>query len=731
MRFAAYERLLTTTRGRGEISMDIAIVGCGEISTKHIQFALDYPEANIVGLVDTERERARRRAAQFQIPDCSYPHLSELFLFRKPKVVHVLTPPATHLPLVLECIEAGCHVLVEKPAGLNYQQVKTMFKVAEERGVFLCVDHNHCFDPCMIEVKKMVERGDIGEIIYVESYYGWNPDIAAVRSYPKVNQIPWIHTLPGGVLHDLITHPLALLLEYTGLPREIKAISRSLGTLPQGQPDELRILCDGSKAMGILAISFNAKPFLHYLNLFGSEMFVQVNFNTMTYYTQPSRKLPKAIGKPLLNLEQSWQLASRTLINTARFLTGRLKSYHGMRTLIHRFYQSIQRGEEPPVSQEQCLQVARVIDQVWEQIGSRKMSFSPIFPRQSPAPSSCYSYLSKSQRPSRVLITGASGFLGHHLARRLLREGYLVRALVRKLSPIEKLGDLDLEIFFGDVRDEDSLRAAIQGVEMIVHAAADTSGGRLEDALETTVNGSRNVLCLAQQEGVRKLVYISSLSVYDYSRLPAGHLIREEDALEANPKKRGVYTCSKLEAEKMVQRFIRENNLPVVILRPGTIYGPGGAVLTPMIGYVLSKNFILAIGRKGFKLPLVYIDNLLDAIVLSLENDKAAGKIYNIVDDEPVSKHVYIQRYLCKRGKGGHVVYLPYALVYSLTFGLELLSKIMHKEPFLTRYRLAASCKSFLFDTSKAKQDLGWSSRIPAREGLENTLTWSKNVWAC
>jgi len=712
--------------------MDIAIVGCGEISTKHIQFALDYPGARIVGLVDANIEQARKRACEFQISDC-YTNLSKLFLYHKPQVAHILTPPATHLPLVLECAQAGCNVLVEKPMGLNYQESLAMFRAAEKYGVSLCVDHNHFFDPCMMEVRKMVERGDLGRIIYVESYYGWNTDIPAVRGYPKANEIPWIHTLPGGVFHDIITHPLSLLLEYTGPPGEMKAMTRTMGTLPQEQPDELHILCNGSKAMGTLSVSFNAKPFLHYLNLFGSKMFVQVNFDTMTFYTHPDRKLPKVVTKPLFNLEQSWQLSKRTIGNTWKFLRGTLKSYHGMATLIHQFYGSIQRGDAPPLSKEQCLQVARVIDKIWDQIGPRKMVFSPILNGKSnlsslsPAFSPASSSPSQSPKRPKVLITGASGFLGTHLARRLIREGYPVRVMVRKLSPLEQLRNLDVEIFFGDIRDELSLRSAIRGVEMIIHAAAATSGS-VEASMETTVNGTLNVLKIAQEEEIRKLVYISTLSVYDYTRLPADHLVREEDALEAYPQNRGAYTYSKLEAEKAVQQFIRETSLPIVILRPGTIHGPGGPALTPMIGYALSKGLVLAIGSKSFELPLVYIDNLLDAIVFSLCSENAAGKIYNIVDEEKIPKHAYIQRYLHKTNGHGHVLYLPYVLVYSMTWGLEILSKVSHKDPFLTRYRLVASCRNFRFDISKAKHDLGWFSRIPLREGLENTLSWSQDA---
>jgi len=706
--------------------MDIAIVGCGEISTKHIQFALDYPGARIVGLVDAKLEQARKRADQFQIPDC-YTSLSKLFLYHKPQVVHILTPPATHLPLVLECAEAGCNVLVEKPMGLNYQEALAMFRAAEKHGVLLCADHNHFFDPCMMEVRSMVERGDLGRIVYVESYYGWNTDIPAVRGYPKANEIPWIHTLPGGVFHDIITHPLYLLLEYTGVPADMKAMTRSMGALPQEQPDELRILCNGPKALGTLSVSFNARPFLHYLNLFGTEMFVQVNFDTMTYYTQPDRKLPKAVTKPLFNLGQSWQLSKRTFSNTWKFLRGRLKSYHGMRTLIHQFYGSVQRGEDPPLTREQCLQVARVIDRIWDQIGPKKMVFSPILQGENNS-----SFLSSSSAPSpspssvspkrpRVLITGASGFLGTHLTRRLVQEGYPVRALVRKLSSFEQLRNLGVEIFFGDIRDESSLRSATRGAEMIIHAAAATSGS-VEASMETTVNGTLNVLKIAQEEAIRKVVYISTLSVYDYTRLPANHLVREEDALEPDPQNRGAYTYSKLEAEKIVQRFMRETSLPIVILRPGTIHGPGGPALTPMIGYALSKGLVLAIGSKRFELPLVYIDNLLDAIIFSLCSENAAGRIYNIVDEETIPKHAYIQRYLHKTNGRGHAVYLPYCLVYGMTLGLEMLSRVSHKDPFLTRYRLSASCRNFRFDVSKAKHDLGWFSRIPLQEGLENTF---------
>src|SRR3972149_4024255 len=163
--------------------MKIGIVGCGLNSDYHINFAKAYPGAEIVGVVDKNKEHAQECAEKYDIKDI-FSSIGDLVKHARPNVIHILTPPKTHFPLAKEAIEAGCHVLVEKPFTLNMKEAKTLYELADRHGVKLCTMHNHFFDPCMAKADEIVKSGGAGKIINVESYYGLNTMIPALRDYP-------------------------------------------------------------------------------------------------------------------------------------------------------------------------------------------------------------------------------------------------------------------------------------------------------------------------------------------------------------------------------------------------------------------------------------------------------------------------------------------------------------------------------------------------------------------
>src|SRR4029453_6828136 len=136
--------------------MKVGIIGCGHIATMHIPYVLVQPDARIVGLADASEARARELAAHFGIVDV-YPTLRDLLDAERPNVVRILTPPQTHAALAMEGMEAGCHVLVEKPMAVNLVEAEAMEAVARRRGIKLCVDHNRLFDPAFVRAKALVE----------------------------------------------------------------------------------------------------------------------------------------------------------------------------------------------------------------------------------------------------------------------------------------------------------------------------------------------------------------------------------------------------------------------------------------------------------------------------------------------------------------------------------------------------------------------------------------------
>jgi len=693
--------------------MKVAFVGCGLNSNYHINFAKGYPELEIIGVVDKDSEKAKQCAARYGIKKI-FSTIKDLVDEYKPDVIHIITPPPTHYSLAKEAIQSKCHVLVEKPMTLNGQEAGELYALAEENGVKLCTMHNHFYDPCIAKARDLIDKGLVGNIINVESYYGLNTRIDAFRKYPAPNALPWIYTLPGGVFHDFMAHPLYVMLPYTGKPQEIQVMEKSFGELPQNISDELRILIKGEKAFGVLTFSFAAKPHLHFLRIYGTKMMVSVDFNTMTTTLHPVSHLPKAAQKATYNLSASWQLLRNTLFNVWNFGRGKLRPYQGMKVLIHKFYDAINGKGELPVSKEEALMVIETMDEIWKQIKNIRLDFKPIIPIRNPGATG---------REKKILVTGATGFLGKRLVELLVEKGYSVRGLARKLSNIEKLKRLDTEILFGDVADVESLKPAFEGIDYVIHAAADTSGSEGEGQI-SSIQGTKNIIDLGEKFKIKRLVYISSCSVYGVADYKNGQTVTEGSALERFPEKRGAYSHSKLEAERIVRQAMNNGSVPIVCLRPGTIFGPGGEIFTPMMGFNLGQKVFAIIGLGKFVLPLVYIDNLVGAILAAIENGSGCGKIYNVVDADRLTKKDYANLLLKRLYPKAHYFYIPYGFIYLTVFFQEVLLKLLKRKPFLTRYRLTSSQKNIIYDSSKIKTGLGWKPTISLRDAIGEILAY-------
>jgi nucleoside-diphosphate-sugar epimerase len=370
-----------------------------------------------------------------------------------------------------------------------------------------------------------------------------------------------------------------------------------------------------------------------------------------------------------------------------------------------------------PVSKEQALMVLEAMEEIFKQVKNTRLSFEPIIPVERQGV--------KEGLP-KVLVTGASGFLGTKLVESLVQKGYPVRALVRKLSNTKRLKACGVEVFFGDVADLESLRPAFREMDVVVHAAADTSGNEREEG-RSTIQGTRNVLQLCGPSAIKKLIYVSSCAVYWVSNYRKGAVISEDAPLERFPEKRGVYSWSKLEADQIVAKAGSSGLMPIISLRPGTIWGPGGEIFTPIMGFSLGKKLFAVIGNGKFVLPFVYIDNLVEAIVKAIEKQEKAGGVYNVVDPERITKKDYMNNLVKRAYPGATCLYIPYSLLYPMVYMQEKLFSWMGRKPFLTRYRLTSSQKSILYDSAKLQTELGWKPPVSVEEGIKAVLEHEAN----
>ena len=324
-------------------------------------------------------------------------------------------------------------------------------------------------------------------------------------------------------------------------------------------------------------------------------------------------------------------------------------------------------------------------------------------------------------RPKKVLVTGATGFLGGRVAHRLVELGYEVRALVRKQSVMNSLKNLGVEIVLGDLADQSSVAAAVDGVELVVHAGAGTSG-TAEDSDKATIQGTLNVLAGCRKHRVQKLVHISSCNVYETAGLAEGQVVTEEAQLERFPQRRGRYTAAKLRAEALVIEAMKAGALPAVVLRPGTLYGPGAETYTPMMGVSLAGRLFIVFGNGSSALPLVHVDNVVDAITGCLGNSAADNQVFNVVDHGTITKRRYVEMLVKPLHPSASVIYLPMPLLLCLTWLEEKLLTALGRRPPLTVYRLLSSQSQVRYGTSRIEAAIGWRSRVSFEQGTGQLL---------
>jgi nucleoside-diphosphate-sugar epimerase len=259
----------------------------------------------------------------------------------------------------------------------------------------------------------------------------------------------------------------------------------------------------------------------------------------------------------------------------------------------------------------------------------------------------------------------------------------------------------------------------MEGVELVYHLGAAMKGGGAEFE-QGTVWGTRNIIESCLKHGVKRLVYVSSLSVMDHAGHRTGDPVKEDSCLEPYPQRRGAYTQTKLTAERLVVDAIRERGLPAVVIRPGQIFGPGAEAATPNGIIGIAGRWIVA-GGGGRKLPLVYRDDVVDGLLAATVREEAEGKVINVVDPTPLDQNEYL-RYARPVLDKKPVWRIPVFILMAAAAGIELLGAILKRSVPLSRYRIRSLKPLYPLDISAAERWLGWRPRVGTREGLQRTF---------
>ncbi len=325
---------------------------------------------------------------------------------------------------------------------------------------------------------------------------------------------------------------------------------------------------------------------------------------------------------------------------------------------------------------------------------------------------------------ARALVTGATGFIGSHVAERLVRDGWHVRTLVRPSSQTEFVDSLGVEKVVGDLTDARSIQEAVQGCDVVVHCAAMVGDwGPVEQYRKVNVEGMRHLLDAAAEQGVRRFVHVSSLGVYE----ARDHYGTDESVPPPRQHIDG-YTQTKVESEELALQYHRERGLPVVVLRPGFVYGPRDRTVLPRLLEAIRTGRFRYFGSGNQALNAIFVGNLVEAVVLALEKDNAVGQVYNLTDDEPISKRRFVGTIARLAGYPEPQKSIPLWLAKLLASVLEWRArrKGSTKPPIVNKARVKFLGLNLDFSCEKAKRELGYKPPYSFEEGMKITMTWFK-----
>jgi len=668
----------------------IGLIGSGKMGRHHLKAIAASGVATVVGIADPA---ASADDLATLLPEGAIVTASAAELFRRTKldVVHIVTPPATHTELALQAIEAGCHIYVEKPFTATAADARRILAMAEIRNVKVCPGHQVLFEAPALRVREHL--AEIGRLVHIESYF----------SFKMVRRT----ITPAEQLKDILPHAVYPVVDQlrqgTGIADQpIQLAGMSITT----NGDAYALLRLGN-VTAVIVVTLSGRPVEQYQTLIGSNGSLRADYvgGFLGRLIGPGT----GPGVLLTPYRRSLGVMIGTTAGVTRLLLG--GSYPGLRTIVRRFYESIRDNAAPPLSPQSIIDTVTVCEQIGHSLDvvvaaeeleaqrrltAAERSLPPVVPGV-----------------PLVLLTGGTGLLGMTVATELRESGFPVRVVARRVPPHSRR-IAGVEYAAGDlgrgISDE-----MMRGVGVVVHAAAETAGGR-EEHRRNSIEATRNIVEASARAGVRQLVHISSLGVLRTSR-EMGRALDEHTPVDTSLG-RGPYVWGKAESELLAAKLGAERGLAVRIIRPGPLvdfraYHPPGR-----LGREIGPWF-LAFGPKNRALSVCDVGTAARVVRSYVENFAAAPAVLNLVESPAPTRRELMARYLRERPDLS-VWWFPSWLLRLLSGPLKLAQRVAlgAQQPI----DIAAAFASERYNTELAGQVINRSGRVP-RPAADLTTT--------
>jgi predicted dehydrogenase/nucleoside-diphosphate-sugar epimerase len=604
----------------------VAFVGTGQMARQHLaalrRTALPF---TVTGVFD----RAAGRAADFaaEAGAQAYASTDALFAGALPDVVHVCTPPSAHVEAALAAIEAGAHVYVEKPFALRTRDAVRLLERARERERLVCAGHQLLRDRAFEHL--MVRAGTLGEIVQIDSHFAFRP-----VGPPSVRRGP--RALADQAV-DILPHPL-----YTLVHAMQAFASPSAGieiAWADAGPSDLQAVLRAGTIVGRLSVSLRARPVASTLTIAGTRGSLTCDF-VRSMVLGAGNSGTQALEKILNPMVEGAQTITGTTASVARRLRAG-GGYPGLAELISDFYCAILDGGRPPLPAAHLVTVTELFEQLVARVNTAAcgpLASGLRTPRESAAP--------------LVVVTGARGFLGAHVAQALDR----VRGIGRASRP----DDLPVHEWIAADLSAGISPAALSGADVVIHAAAETAGG-YEAHQRNTVDATRHLLHAMRAAGVHRLVLVSSLSVLRPPRAPWEQQ-DERTPRPDDPRPYGAYVWGKSQQEELVEREAESLGIETRVIRPGALIDWDEPELPGLMGRHLFGRWHLGLGRPALPIAVCDVAQCAEAIAWCATHFDDAPPIVNLFDPKLATRSAFLDR-LRGQGWNGRMVWVPISFI--------------------------------------------------------------------
>jgi predicted dehydrogenase len=338
--------------------MKAALIGAGHIARQHLACLRELPGVDLAGVCDLSRAMAESAAERYGVGGWYTDHRAMLEEVR-PDVVHVTTPPASHYPLAMAAIDAGAHVVLEKPATITFDQIDALVAHASSKGRSLVEDYNYLYNGATRKILGLIDSGEFGEVTHVEVFICL--DIVGEGSaFADPNAPHPCLSMAGGAIADFLTHLACLAHKFVGPHRKVSTSwsKRSGGPLPS---DEMRALVAADRGTAMLGFSAHTQPDAFWLRVYGTKMQATADLFETRLSIRRVRGGPKPLRPMFNSLDEARAVRGSAFGTLRRKLDGGPGAYEGLWALLGDTYRALGSGAEPPITPRQVIEVNRLV----------------------------------------------------------------------------------------------------------------------------------------------------------------------------------------------------------------------------------------------------------------------------------------------------------------------------------------------------------------------------------